>query len=568
MTAYLEALRALLRRKAAPSTFNSADWQAVGPAIRQRSFFSATINSAKVLNRMRNMLLDWQAGTTETVTNPSTGAEETVYKVNGLAEFRERAGTLLVSEGLAQPADFKDTRISNVVSNSRLQLIFNTNTEQAQTFAYWQTRVTNPRTLNRWPAARFFRRPGAVTPRDRHVAAEGQVRRYDDFEFWLFQNAADIGGFEVPWGPFGFNSYMTQQPVSRKEAEALGLVRPGEVLVVPDLTRFGITPAKQLNTGVEADVDDLPPDLRREAIAAVTARLGPNALGPDGRPTLDALKRARAGNFERIPTPTTTRTLDAVKRSLDVEIAKNKATMDAFRDAEARRDSLQKEFIDAYAKGLSNSELDEIRSNKRKIIFEMQRLESDRDKSIEKLREAVSIPQSERGRVNITYNDPDLRSNANMVFGVAIVERYTAKAILPKVIANKTSDQRAYAILNSIFINDASSGSSTVAHEITHVTEMQNKSVLQASMDFLKKRAEGQKAQSLKRLTGGNYSRDEKAYKDKWEELGGRVYTGKVYPDATEILTMGIERLDRNPAEFYQSDPEFFEFVIKTLQQL
>jgi hypothetical protein len=293
MTAYLEALRALLRRKAAPSTFNSADWQAVGPAIRQRSFFSATINSAKVLNRMRNMLLDWQAGTTETVTNPTTGADETVYKVGGLAEFRERAGTLLVSEGLAQPADFKDTRISNVVSNSRLQLIFTTNTEQAQTFAYWQTRVTNPRTLNRWPAARFFRRPGAVTPRDRHVAAEGQVRRYDDFEFWLFQNAADIGGFEVPWGPFGFNSYMTQQPVSRKEAEALGLVRPGEVLVVPDLTRFGITPAKQLNTGVEADVDDLPPDLRREAIAAVTARLGPNALGPDGRPTLDALKRAR-----------------------------------------------------------------------------------------------------------------------------------------------------------------------------------------------------------------------------------------------------------------------------------
>jgi hypothetical protein len=61
MNAYLEALRALLRRKAAPSTFNSADWQAVGPAIRQRSFFSATINSAKVLNRMRNMLLDWKA---------------------------------------------------------------------------------------------------------------------------------------------------------------------------------------------------------------------------------------------------------------------------------------------------------------------------------------------------------------------------------------------------------------------------------------------------------------------------------------------------------------------------
>ena len=293
MTAYLDALRALLRRKAAPSTFNSADWQAMGPAIRQRSFFSATINSAKVLNRMRNMLLDWQAGAVDTVTNPTTGAEETVYRVGGLAEFRERAGTLLVSEGLATPSDFADTRIQNVVSNARLQLVFTTNTEQAQTFADWQMRVMNPRTLNRWPAARFERRPGAVTSRDRHVAAEGEVRRYDDFEFWLFQNAADIGGFEVPWGPFGFNSYMRQEPVRRDEAERLGLVRPGEVLVPPDLTRFGVSLPARLNSGVEATVDDLPPDLRREAIDRVTARLGPNAVDANGNITLDALKRAR-----------------------------------------------------------------------------------------------------------------------------------------------------------------------------------------------------------------------------------------------------------------------------------
>lgn len=293
MTAYLDALRALLRRKAAPSSFNSAQWQAVAPAIRQRSFFSATVTSAKVLNRMRNMLLNWQSGAVETVTNPTTGAEETVYKVNGLAEFRERAADLLVSEGLASPADFKDTKISNVVSNARLQLVFNTNTEQAQTFADWHMRVMDPRTLNRWPAARFERRPGARIKRDRHVAAEGQVRRYDDFAFWLFQNAPEIGGFEVPWGPFGFNSYMRQEPVRRAEAERLGLVRPGEVLVPPDLTRFGGGLPQRFNSGVEATVDDLPPDLRREAIAAVTARLGPQALTPDGKITLDALKRAR-----------------------------------------------------------------------------------------------------------------------------------------------------------------------------------------------------------------------------------------------------------------------------------
>jgi hypothetical protein len=150
----------------------------------------------------------------------------------------------------------------------------------------------------------------------------------------------------------------------------------------------------------------------------------------------------------------------------------------------------------------------------------------------------------------------------------SIVERYTSKDLLPKIIANKTRSQRAYAIFNEIYINEKYTGASVVAHEITHATEMGNKEVLRAAMDFLKKRAEGQKAQSLKSLTGASYRRDEKAYKDKWEELGGRVYTGKIYPDATEVLTMGIERLHRNPGEFYQSDPEFFEFVIKTLQKL
>lgn len=53
MQAYLEALKELAKRKVMPASFNSAEWQAVAPAIRQRSFFSATIESSKVLNRSR-----------------------------------------------------------------------------------------------------------------------------------------------------------------------------------------------------------------------------------------------------------------------------------------------------------------------------------------------------------------------------------------------------------------------------------------------------------------------------------------------------------------------------------
>ncbi|MCX6848226.1 MAG: hypothetical protein NTY98_04845 [Verrucomicrobia bacterium] len=56
--------------------------------------------------------------------------------------------------------------------------------------------------------------------------------------------------------------------------------------------------------------------------------------------------------------------------------------------------------------------------------------------------------------------------------------------------------------------------------------------------------------------------------KDRFEELGGKHYMGRFYPgaDGTEILTMGIERLHRGPVDFYVNDPEYFEFVIKTLQ--
>lgn len=290
LQAFLDALQ---RRAPFGAAFRSREWAAVAPAIRQRSFFSATITSARVLTKWRQILLDYLAGDTEEVLTPA-GTFETAYKESGLARFRDRAADFLISEGLASPADFNDTRISNPISNARLQLVFNTNIEQAQTFAQWHQRVTNPDYLNLFPAARFVRSPGAIIKRERHVQAEGEVRRWDDFAFWRFQNAADIGGFSVPWGPFGFNSYMRQDPVSRKEAEKLGLVRKGERLTPPDLTQFGIEPAKQLNTGFEAEIDDIPPEIRQKAIRTVTERLGPQVLTPDGKLTLDAIRRARA----------------------------------------------------------------------------------------------------------------------------------------------------------------------------------------------------------------------------------------------------------------------------------
>jgi hypothetical protein len=292
MTNFLQALENLTRRIARPSWFRTREWAQVAPAFRIRSFFSATVTSAKVLNKMRNMLLDWQEEAVEEIVDVNTGQLTTAYKETGLAKFREKSADFLIQEGLASPDDFPDQKITNVISNSRLQLIFNTNLEQAGTFADWQMKMRNEDWLNLYPAARFVRRPGAIIKRQRHVDAENQVRRWDDFAFWTFQNAADIGGFDVPWGPYGFNSYMIQVPVPRKEAERLGLVRKGERVKSPNLAEYGVDLGKTFNNGVDADFRDVTPELANEARETIIARLGPQAIGRDGKPTLDALRQA------------------------------------------------------------------------------------------------------------------------------------------------------------------------------------------------------------------------------------------------------------------------------------
>jgi hypothetical protein len=292
MNLFLQAIDALARRVATPSDFNSQQWRSVAPAIRQRSFFSATVANARVLTRLKNMLQNWQTLATETVINPTSGAQETVYKTNGLADFRERATDLMISEGMASPEDFGDERITNLVSNSRLKLIYNTNLEQAQMFADWQAKMSNRSFLNQFPAAEFVRSPGAVDPRPLHVENEGQIRRWDDFGFWLRMNNADIGGFEVPWGPWGFNSYMFQRPVSRERAIKLGLVKRDEIVQPPDVRRFGVSLASQFNAKVTVDTETIDPQLAEQMRQDIRDRLGPDAIGRDGRPTLDAYKRA------------------------------------------------------------------------------------------------------------------------------------------------------------------------------------------------------------------------------------------------------------------------------------
>lgn len=213
-------------------------------------------------------------------------------------------------------------------------------------------------------------------------------------------------------------------------------------------------------------------------------------------------------------------------------------------------------------------------------------------------REAVSLPVAERGVVALLS---DARSNAvkptiaNLAAGQDIVQRYTAAKYLPKVGLDYTPDGRAYYSRGVLHLTRSTSAS-TVAHEITHGVEIQFPEVLQKSVAFLKsRRGKKEMPKGLRSLTGLNYKSFEITIEDEFVSRGGDHYMGKLYfpgvadtslrrlwkntlrqdadaafkyLNATELLTMGIERLHMDPVGFQRLDPDYFRFVVSTLQDL
>lgn len=187
------------------------------------------------------------------------------------------------------------------------------------------------------------------------------------------------------------------------------------------------------------------------------------------------------------------------------------------------------------------------------------------DQWLESSRDAVSIPTTERGQVVVTTAAKSVR--AVVAKGAALTERYTHADLMPRVEA-KYYAGRAHHSKGVISIN-AKTSPSVVMHEITHAIEQQASSVLVRSLAFLKHRAGDEPLQSLRKLTGLGYKPYEMAFEDHFAKRGGSHYMGKSYGGrATELLTMGVERLHRDPLEFLVNDQEYFRFVIETLQLL
>ena len=128
----------------------------------------------------------------------------------------------------------------------------------------------------------------------------------------------------------------------------------------------------------------------------------------------------------------------------------------------------------------------------------------------------------------------------------------------------KATVERAHADPRGVFINGRSMGPATVVHEIGHIIEARKAALLKKSIEFRASRTIGESPRWL----GPGYGRSEIALPDEWEKLGGNIYSGKVYKNyrgedyASEIISMGMERLYRDAMAFWKSDSAYFSHVV------
>lgn len=264
-----EAIRYLLDKEQLPAEWDAAMWSGQEADIRNQAFIVSRVENARFLDRAQTLLFDYLSKVRETVTTPA-GERTTALSVADRGLFVKLTQDFMIAEGMAKPEEFKDVNqkdVEDIRSLARLNLIFDTNVRSAYGFGQWKQGM-QPAILRAFPAARLIRERGVMEPRPRHQANLGEVLLKTDPRWAEFHNARDIGGFGVPWGPYGFNSGATQEDVSRKEAKALGL----------DVS--GVRPAEgKLTDGTQASTRKMDPEVKRKLIAEL--RNGPKPRSPE-----------------------------------------------------------------------------------------------------------------------------------------------------------------------------------------------------------------------------------------------------------------------------------------------
>jgi hypothetical protein len=120
---------------------------------------------------------------------------------------------------------------------------------------------------------------------------------------------------------------------------------------------------------------------------------------------------------------------------------------------------------------------------------------------------------------------------------------------------------------------DMASVSETMAHETGHHIEETKPGLMRKAHEFLDYRCGKEPFVSLNSVAGGGYSPYEAGRKDSFDKVfagAHAYYVGKRYGDGvqfpTEVISMGLEMLYKDPIHFARNDPEYFHWLISALK--
>lgn len=135
---------------------------------------------------------------------------------------------------------------------------------------------------------------------------------------------------------------------------------------------------------------------------------------------------------------------------------------------------------------------------------------------------------------------------------------------------SQREEQRAHTNASGVHM-DIIRDTYTVVHELGHWLERIVPGAQKACQKFLAERVGNEEpVEMLEEVMGerGKNLYGEFGRKDDFEKLFGNraYYVGKVYPEGeTEILSMGLEQLYRDPIKFARLDPEYFSLMVNIL---
>lgn len=527
-TLFEEAVQKLGSKSVIGSQLNSEQWAGMPAGLRDRALWSAKIEDMRFLQRGKDALGDFLTGARETVVGPD-GVERTALRAGSRQDFVRQMSAFAISEGMGPLDPELKGGLQDITSQRRLNLVFDVQTQSMQSYGYWKQGMDKD-VLNEFPAQRFIREVDVKVPRPIHQQNEGVVRLKTDVEFWTAMNSPAIGGFGVPWGPWGFGSGMGTEDVDRDETERMGLIRKGEELQPVD---------KDVNDSLEASTRGLDPemlDLLKNSFGDQITIEGDRArwnvpaapIAPVPVPVPEPTPFPKpTPRPQPKPEPTNPKSIDDVVKQLGLE---NKAKVTA-EDMVKLREELK---------------------------------ETNPAKASDMLRNISGTPYGALQKEQIEKTVQEFLDffPENRVSDLPKLEIKTSK-----MDARGEYLRNGVVKLNKELQFDAATAKRVTFHELMHWVHMEGDSAYKELIRaHFEARTAGEKTISLP-----GYKRNVKGKLDKWYEVyAGRVYRNEHIPQGLEIPTRYIEWLTFTPEKMaaLYNDPNFRETLHIVLRAL